>query len=568
VVNEASAFAVFKVSGGPGQIVALKLSDGTASSADYGPALEFFDGTTWKPLTGPLPLDATGALLVRTPIKQDSLSEGSETFTLSATNTGGRSATGTGTIVDDGTGELFPNAPPGPDGKPAVDSVTPKDDDRTLSVNQITVSEASPFAVFTVTGQPAQKVKLEIGSGSATVGTDTGAALQFFDGSAWKTYTPGSLVAIPAAGTQLLVRIAVVNDTLFEGRETVQLLASNTSGGSASGTATIVDDGTSGNIFESNNNSGTPTTGAADNDAPPAPPPPPPQQPPAPTQEAAAPPAPAPAPAQAANFDSAVSPVKPSSLPLPDRPNIGEIITSSSGFPIRVIESEKPSLMRDKGITDQFIDPGRVTTFNLPSDAFAHTRSEAILTLVARQSNGQPLPGWVLFNPQAGTFTVTPPPGFTGELEIQVTARDNDGREAAATFKFNVGSGLQPDTRPQGDQAPAPAPAPAPGATPPRTGRLGVSDQIRLAAGRPNALLERLMASRAVQDRLKASTLERSSLGLGLGVTTSTEGEDTASEREMGRFERAMLAARQGAAVVDRAPTERVKPTAAPRPGA
>lgn len=222
--------------------------------------------------------------------------------------------------------------------------------------------------------------------------------------------------------------------------------------------------------------------------------------------------------------------------------------------------------MRDKGITDQFIDPGRVTTFNLPNDAFAHTRPEAVLTVTARLTDGRPLPNWVLFNPQSGTFTVTPPPGFTGELEIQVIARDNDGREATANFKFNVGSGTTTDTRPQGDQAPAPAPAP--GATPPRTGRLGVTDQIRMAAGRQNGLLERLMASRAVQDRLQASTLEGRSLGLGLGMSPSTQGEGTAGEREMGRFERAMLAARQGGAGIDRAPAERVKPTAAPRPGA
>ncbi|MFM8769922.1 MAG: putative Ig domain-containing protein, partial [Rubrivivax sp.] len=246
-------------------------------------------------------------------------------------------------------------------------------------------------------------------------------------------------------------------------------------------------------------------------------------------------------------------------------PNVGEIVTSASGFQVRVINSEKPALMRDKGITDQFVDPGRVTTFNLPTDAFAHTRAEAVLTVVARQPNGDPLPPWILFNPQAGTFTVTPPPGFTGEVQIQVIARDNDGREALATFKFNVGSGTTTDTRPQGDQAPAPAPPP--GATPPRTGRLGVSDQIRLA-GRQNGLLERLMASRAVQDRLQASKLERGSLGLGTGMPESTEDEGTASEQDMGRFERAMLAARQGAVGVDRVPAERVKPTAAPRPGA
>jgi hypothetical protein len=88
--------------------------------------------------------------------------------------------------------------------------------------------------------------------------------------------------------------------------------------------------------------------------------------------------------------------------------------------------------MRDKGITDQFVEPNRTTTFNLPTDAFAHTRPEAVLTVTAQQTNGQPLPNWVLFNAQAGAFLVTPPPGFTGELEVQVIVRDTDGREPEA----------------------------------------------------------------------------------------------------------------------------------------
>jgi hypothetical protein len=222
-------------------------------------------------------------------------------------------------------------------------------------------------------------------------------------------------------------------------------------------------------------------------------------------------------------------------------------------------------LVLNRGITDQFVEPGRVTTFSLPADAFKHTNTAAQITYIAKQANGADLPNWLTFNPRSGTFQATPPPGFTGQIEIAVTARDEEGREVTAIFKFNVGSGTTTDTRPQGDQAPAPVPAP--GAAPPRTGRLGVSDQIRLA-GRQNGLLERLMASRAVQDRLQASTLERSSLGSGLTLTTSAEGAGTASEREMGRFERAMLAARQGGAAIERAPTERVKPTAAPRPGA
>jgi hypothetical protein len=246
-----------------------------------------------------------------------------------------------------------------------------------------------------------------------------------------------------------------------------------------------------------------------------------------------------------AQFNSAVVVNNQSTLPLPDRPAIGDILTSSSGFRVQVVKSEVPALMRDKGITDQFVEPNRTTTFNLPTDAFAHTRPEAVLTVTAQQINGQPLPSWVLFNAQAGTFLVTPPPGFTGELEVQVLVRDADGREATANFKFNVGTGTMLDTRPPAEPAPPP---------PRPLGRLGITDQIRLA-GRQPGLLDRLMSSRTVQERLQ----ERTQALMAAERPNLREGQ--AGEPQAG-------AAQRHVTLATRAPVERVQPTAAPRPGA
>ncbi len=119
-----------------------------------------------------------------------------------------------------------------------------------------------------------------------------------------------------------------------------------------------------------------------------------------------------------------------------------------------------------RGITDQFVESNRPTTFALPADAFAHTRAEAVLTLTARLTDGRPLPSWVVFDAQAGVFRATPPTGFRGELEIQVSARDDENREATANFRFFVGDG-KPATQ----------------------GRNSLSEQIRLAAKRPNPWL-------------------------------------------------------------------------------
>ena len=64
-----------------------------------------------------------------------------------------------------------------------------------------------------------------------------------------------------------MVRLALVNDGIFEGPETFQLTATNTSGATYAGTATVVDDGTG--AFYPNNTTGNPDPAAVlDDDRP------------------------------------------------------------------------------------------------------------------------------------------------------------------------------------------------------------------------------------------------------------------------------------------------------------
>ena len=178
------------------------------------------------------------SFLVRTGVAQDSTNEGAETFKLVATNTGGQTNVlsagnqGVGTINDQGQGTIFNN-----DG--STDTTTNKDDDRPLSINDVTVNEASRTAVFTVssaTSVSGQKVKLELlttgtGSGYAVLNTDTNnppdattpanastKALQYSNngGTTWVDYTPGDYVTI--TGNSFLVRTGVAQDSTKIGR--------------------------------------------------------------------------------------------------------------------------------------------------------------------------------------------------------------------------------------------------------------------------------------------------------------------------------------------------------------
>src|SRR5690606_4868781 len=171
------------------------------------------------------------------PILNDAVYEGSETYTVNlsaASNASIADGTGQGTILDDGTGGG------------GADDDTP-----TLSVSDVSVTEGTdPHAAFTVSlSNPSVEdvsFTLALASGTATVGTDTGAqaALEYFDGAAWQTVA--GAITIAAGQTSVQVRSAIVDDNLSEASEDFTLTATVTAGASSNaadtGTATIADD--------------------------------------------------------------------------------------------------------------------------------------------------------------------------------------------------------------------------------------------------------------------------------------------------------------------------------------
>ena len=73
----------------------------------------------------------------------------------------------------------------------------------------------------------------------------------------------------------------------------------------------------------------------------------------------------------------------------------------------------------------------------IPQDAFAHTDPAAIVHLSARMADGSLLPAWLRLDGR-GTFVGLPPEGLEGTLEVEVVARDSEGREARTTFELDV----------------------------------------------------------------------------------------------------------------------------------
>jgi hypothetical protein len=129
----------------------------------------------------------------------------------------------------------------------------------------------------------------------------------------------------------------------------------------------------------------------------------------------------------------------------------GRLQSGVRGFDAMRLPDDDPMAMRDaalmggtgyrlfvyNGISTVTLD--EAGSFRVPPDAFAHTDPNAIVLLEARLASGSPLPSWLKFDGVTGQFSGTPPEGMGGSMEIEVTAKDTDGREAHANFRLVIG---------------------------------------------------------------------------------------------------------------------------------
>jgi hypothetical protein len=335
----------------------------------------------------------------------------------------------------------YPDANPNPDGTPASNTTGLDDDRPLLLVNSISINEASPFAVFEVRlSNPSVSSILftpSLTSGTASIGADTATRLEYYDGTRWVSASGG--VPIPAGQVgPVKVRVALVNDAFLEGEERFILSVAATGVASGRGQATIFDDGR-GVVHDAD---GNPTSLTPNDDTPvvqPAP---------------ASPIAPVPVP-QAVRVvlpaDSPAVPIPLSTVPI-------------APLPIREI----PTLSTANVIPDQFGEPGKEARFGVPEGTFISTNPGERLTLSAQLTDGRPLPDWLQFNSTTGVFIGTPPGPFKGTVEIRVTARDSQGKEADSVFKLEVGD-VEEQRRDQERRSGIPVPA----------GRTSFNQQLR-----------------------------------------------------------------------------------------
>ncbi len=79
-----------------------------------------------------------------------------------------------------------------------------------------------------------------------------------------------------------------------------------------------------------------------------------------------------------------------------------------------------------------------VFSFTLPADSFRDVDVGDVLTYAATLENGDPLPDWLSFDAQTGTFSGLPANGDVGNLRLAVTATDLAGTTAVQVFALEV----------------------------------------------------------------------------------------------------------------------------------
>ena len=286
-VNEVSPYVVFTVTAASGVVLdEFVLADGTATNIDDN-SIEYWNesSSNWVTFTtgSTVTVGASGAVLVRTALadEQESALDNGETFTLqvgTSLQDPGAGPIGTATIKDDGTGTLYPDQDPVNSTTPAVDNTSPKDDDTavSISVNDVTVNEGSPYAVFTITGSSGTQItSLAISDGDSSGNNKTNGLsnnqLEYWNGTGWTLFENSTPISIGSSGA-ILVRVSIADeqDSYVDDGEKFQLTVTPATGSPVVGTGTIRDDGT-GTLYPDDppTNPTTPAedTSAKDNDA-------------------------------------------------------------------------------------------------------------------------------------------------------------------------------------------------------------------------------------------------------------------------------------------------------------
>jgi hypothetical protein len=125
-------------------------------------------------------------------------------------------------------------------------------------------------------------------------------------------------------------------------------------------------------------------------------------------------------------------------LPVSDWFTPEPAVTRADGFPVVVTRLSEGRIGVLRGQTDQTVPVGETSIVLIAPDAFGHVSAEAQVALSLSLADGQALPAWARFNGQTGQLLVQPPDNAQQELELHLTAMDQDGEKVTTTFLLKI----------------------------------------------------------------------------------------------------------------------------------
>jgi hypothetical protein len=123
---------------------------------------------------------------------------------------------------------------------------------------------------------------------------------------------------------------------------------------------------------------------------------------------------------------------------------VNDGLLSSPAATTTLTVTTPPDLEAIPDLGDYPLTAGQAFTISLPSNVVTVRNPDLTITVEARFSNGQPLPAWLKFDPQALEFSGAPPAGFSGRLSFEVIFRDQYGNRASSFLDLMVTSGPAP----------------------------------------------------------------------------------------------------------------------------
>ena len=98
----------------------------------------------------------------------------------------------------------------------------------------------------------------------------------------------------------------------------------------------------------------------------------------------------------------------------------------------------------NKRLPDVYVPAGQILVFSVPEQAFIDPDPGDALRFQARAADGGPLPRWIRFDPHNQSFTIRPPAGSAGRLDVSLSATDFEGLCVESGFGVSYGADPTP----------------------------------------------------------------------------------------------------------------------------